>query len=383
MRAIIRATPEFVVAESHSLRRGGLAHALLGLSLVLCAVSAPVATLAAQCNVNLVRVSTIGDEDGPGVVGTTRVLTRGPDGTVYTTGGIFPGVVQTFDSAGRFSGSIGRLGDGPGEFRAISAVLPTGTDTFVLIDNAHRRASVMKRDIGLVRSYSIPGGVFPAGGAMLTSGRLLLNANVAERSTVGLPLHVVSSQGTLLRSFGSVEGYYLAPDLLGASRQMAVVDSEYVWTARRSPYVLELWSVKSGERVRGYSPQRQWWQPDENTGLLSPEHTPPSRVQGIYYDPSVPALVVAINVAGSNWRSALVRQEEREGTYWLPRDWGAVHNTIIEAIDPRSGALLGSRRIPAYVRGVASTGYVFSYRQDDIEVDRMDLWRVTLENCRG
>lgn len=62
--------------------------------------------------------------------------------------------VQVFDSAGLYLRSLGREGDGPGEFQSLSAVSVTRDDSIFVYDRALDRLSVFDPDEGFVRSVS-------------------------------------------------------------------------------------------------------------------------------------------------------------------------------------------------------------------------------------
>jgi hypothetical protein len=68
--------------------------------------------------------------------------------------------VRYFDAAGRHLFSIGRSGQGPGEFMSMLALIPTGADTVLVADNALGRISVFDSDGELVGTRP---GVAPVG----------------------------------------------------------------------------------------------------------------------------------------------------------------------------------------------------------------------------
>lgn len=58
--------------------------------------------------------------------------------------------IRVFDGEGRFRRSMGGPGDGPGEFRQVSAVEPLGGDTLLVVDLQHRRLTALAGTTGEV-----------------------------------------------------------------------------------------------------------------------------------------------------------------------------------------------------------------------------------------
>lgn len=62
-----------------------------------------------------------------------------------------------YDSTGAFVRSLGRAGDGPGEFRRIATVTAMPGDSIAVFDATHRRVSVWHPEVGPVRSVTLTG----------------------------------------------------------------------------------------------------------------------------------------------------------------------------------------------------------------------------------
>jgi hypothetical protein len=63
-----------------------------------------------------------------------------------------------YDSTGNFQRSLGRTGDGPGEFRRIGALSAVGGDTVAAFDGTHRRLSYWHIKTGYISSVSVSEG---------------------------------------------------------------------------------------------------------------------------------------------------------------------------------------------------------------------------------
>lgn len=105
-----------------------------------------------------------------------------------------------FDSAGRLLRTIGREGDGPGEFRRISSAAFGPGDSLMLVEATRRVAHLFDPSFTFVRQYRLPmvtNQVIP-----LPDGSLVLSGLLRLPSAAGLPLHRVSSDRSMARSFG-------------------------------------------------------------------------------------------------------------------------------------------------------------------------------------
>ena len=146
----------------------------------------------------------IGEADGDDAYLFNRIA----DGTLRGDGSIAvldgSRTLRVFDRGGTMRWSVGRSGDGPGEFRAALRVeaLPAADgapDTLVVWDVRHGRFSRFVEPAGLVGSTTLPS---LASGALwlgqLAAGEALFESRTFERTTVG-SREAVSSSSTILR----------------------------------------------------------------------------------------------------------------------------------------------------------------------------------------
>lgn len=121
---------------------------LLGLAVRIDAQSAPVWI------VNPTPVTAIGLADGPadqelaGVSGARRLA----DGRVVVANGK-PLELRIYDAHGAFLRRIGRMGDGPGEFRGRLDLLPAGGDSLLVYDQGNQRLSLFGTDGKLAHEW--------------------------------------------------------------------------------------------------------------------------------------------------------------------------------------------------------------------------------------
>lgn len=124
---------------------------LLGIALVFCST----ATLRAQPRLrefSLTRPIRIGADDGGAaeLQGFVRPL-RAPNGDTYVAAGC---TITRFNTGGRLLATLGRCGDGPGEFRSIAA-LGLLRDTLWVADQHHRRVTLFGTEGRVVTTYPL------------------------------------------------------------------------------------------------------------------------------------------------------------------------------------------------------------------------------------
>ena len=168
--------------------------------LALLALATPVS---AQWCVSPEPILTIGDSGGRGhdlfgVVGAHRMA---DGGLVVADAG--SSQLRFFDSAGRLTNTVGRSGDGPGEFRRLLLMRAFSGDSLFTFDPAQQRASVFGPSGDLQRSFRMPEvDAFPLVVAVASDGGSVVKIN-----------RVYSSGETATGVYGSeVDLLSLGPD---------------------------------------------------------------------------------------------------------------------------------------------------------------------------
>jgi len=147
---------------------------------------------------------TIGVEEGDSNYVLDRVVAavRLSDGRIVVANGL-SNQLRYFDTAGRFLRTVGRKGQGPGEFNGLSWVGRLGGDSLLVWDRANARVSVVGPDGTFVRSFPIrrPGPasltMSPTVLELLPGGELLASVRSATPPSPGL-----SRDSTLYLRYG-------------------------------------------------------------------------------------------------------------------------------------------------------------------------------------
>lgn len=149
--------------------------------------------------------------------------------------------VLLFDSTGRKVGTIGRQGDGPGEFQGPWKVFIGRGDSVFVVDLSLARLSVFSPTLAFVRSFRIhPGWGLNTFRELADGSFLVTGYNRGETGAV----HVLSRAGSLVATLPAGGGrdtstylYGHESNLLGGS---AAVDGDLIVFANKSPYELSI-----------------------------------------------------------------------------------------------------------------------------------------------
>ena len=224
---------------------------------------------------------------------------------------------------------IGRAGDGPGEYRRVSAALEL-PEAYFVFDQTLRRVTRLSKTtleaLGTTQLHLIQGAVPPL---VFEDGSLLFSGTSRTRSGIGHPFHLLDSSGQLVRSFGVEEvvppSQNPYPGVLARSRDGAF------WAAFPDRYQIERWD-REGNLLAVIQPEADWFtnEPDREKQQAGARQ---SRVQGLFEDED-----------GLLWVHIIGRQVgEKVGGQLEPDP--STSASIIEVIDPVVGTLVASSRV--------------------------------------
>ncbi len=300
----------------------------------------------------------IGTATGAGMIASDESrAVRDSRGRYYLLSRIYGEEVAVFDSSGRYLQTIGREGEGPGEFTDIAKLLITPGDSLVVLDWA-ARLTLFGPDHQLVRTVPLPlspqiiAALTPDGGVVVG----LLRPSEGSANDSLQPLHHVSRDGVLLRSFGDAGEVYDATVPYNLSRTVASADGNAVWSAWRMPYRIDRYDLDTGElttslvRRAGFFPSIT----DEVRRANELELKPMPMIASIQQD-TTGLLWVLLYLPDPDWRSAVKVGTGPHGTI---TDYDRYHDTRVEVIDPVRGTLVGYHHFDEYVSHLVAPGIV-------------------------
>ncbi len=164
--------------------------------------------------------------------------------------GYFSTHVHAYGPDGAFLKTLGREGEGPGEFKGINGMFVGPGDSLFVLDHLALRLSVFGPDREFARSA--PMDVQPSGFDPIAPGwdpdHFYLSSNMRTPDLIGLPIHQVSYSGKRVASFGSTTGSYSPREPYDGLRIIADAGRGRIWSARLARYVIRL--IEPGDAYR-------------------------------------------------------------------------------------------------------------------------------------
>lgn len=192
------------------------------------------------CEASLEHVVTLGDREGPGRVMIPTAMARDRNGRYYVAhadGGRGASRIWVFDSAGAFVRTIGRRGEGPGEYGSITRIRFRPGDTLEIYSGGPYRRTVLGPDRSVVRTNRVDWNFMY--GAFLPGGRAIVSHHIRTPERAGYPLQLVDVSGEVIRSLGTLNPEYDRREPMRRSRVVAPgPDGGSAWTVGRGDYLI-------------------------------------------------------------------------------------------------------------------------------------------------
>jgi len=273
------------------------------------------------------------------------------------------------DRSGHPTGRLGPTGDGPGEFRRVTAVLRGAGDSIFLFDD--HRVHVLSPTLELVRSIPSPvrSTSYPS---QLAGGKLALPTRTSGSKASVTVISAVD--GALL---WTVPADSFAPGSFPDLRVTASAPDGSLWTARVMRRLEFHHYSPDGVLLETRLPETSWFTPYDR-------YQPPTRsaptsplLRSFWVDSAGRAWVVA-QVADLNWAKAEGEDRQGEGglQYFEPKSVASVRDGLIDIIDLGSGKSLGSYRRDGLITSAAEFGTVTSTETNDEGWTLVELYRI-------
>jgi hypothetical protein len=335
----------------------------------------------AACEVGIQRLIRLGGSDD-NLVAASDVVARDPTSGSFYVSHQFSAGISVFSPNGRYLRTIGREGQGPGEFKTVMDIVFANGRTYYA-DRGNRRISIGGPD-GVENTANLPIIGSPRAMAIADKGHaLLVAANIRTKDLFGYAIHTFDLSGRRLASFDTTSGLSLRPNELNVlSRRLASASDTSVWAAHTNEYRLQLWSY-SGQLKMDLFRTVDWFPPWRQPEPISPSTDGRlSAIQDIFYDAHTSYLWVLIQVPDNSdrWLDGLAGERGSGGKmYYGPRDLNRVYDTIIECIDVDRQAIVATTRVDPALRRFLGNGYVISHvAPDSLGLEYIDVWSIRL-----
>lgn len=347
-----------------------------------------------RCELHIDRIAVISDEDG------NAGMSHGPESMVRTREGHFIVIPADrnmrmeplhFGPAGEFLGKLGSPGEGPGEYSLPMSVVKGPDETIWVFDLRLFRRTAWSPRGDYLDSQHLPARLQKA--VIFEDGSLVLSGPVMTADSIGLPLHLVSADGEILKSFGPATDVDPAGHIPGwIRRELQNANDGGFWAWHRSRYSIEKYT-STGERVLTLERDVEWFpgrDPGPSTSLA--EGGPQPAVKGLVEDENG-LLRFLLSLPAANWRQGVGERElepgfEAVGAYRTPiLDRTQVYDFAIEVIDPGTGEVLLSERFDASAFGWVDEDHFATYHtvdldENDLDVPVIEIYRVEFRDGR-
>lgn len=324
------------------------------------------------CEVLATPGARLGAADGSGIIEHIETRAVRDSRGRFVLKANYPTSLSVFAADGRYLQSVGRAGAGPGEFRGIGGVAVLPGDSLVVFDWGTARFSLFSPEYEYLSSGPLP--LTPELSSLaLRSGKFVFNSTLSSSQTSGQPLHLVNRDGVRERSFGSTAEVYRPDVPYAMSRAIAEARAGRLWSALRTEYRIDLINPTTGAIERTIRREAPWFPPGMRPEPRGNELIEPTPFIFDVREDESGRLWVLIAVADEEWRSAMrpPGAGERHATVI---DEQRYRDTVIEVLDPESGRLLASIRLPQHIKQFISDDLVGTVLEDADGVPRLQTW---------
>lgn len=212
---------------------------------------------------------------------------------------------------------------------------------------------------------------------MLTSAGYLHAEQIPTAELVGYPMHYVDDRGQVQRSFGGDQPLSYRPDQpLSSQRVVANASRGTVLSVAPGRYVIERWNPMTGETVSRLPVLSSWFKP--SVAHAPKGQRPLPMIVGLWEDDSV--IWALLRDADANWKPRVV---ESKGERPIVMDeYDKDYDFVLEAIDPSSGRVLGSRRIDHAIFGQAPVFLLATRAQGQGGQRAVTVWKPVITQSR-
>ena len=232
------------------------------------AVSVPGVVTCAGCQIVMDTVVTLGGlyTEGAEAISWTSEVAVDPRGRILVVTIGYPEIF-VFDGTGRFLRTVGRGGEGPGEYGKFISHINVGP-RYIHVFESHRGRTLLDHDFGFVRRDRFPGEVHQS--FVTESDEVVFMGSLPSPASAGHTLHLVSPSGDI-RSHGIDDdevyrGYMASYVVTGKADTLWSFDMGSTritrWDLVAEPRVAGVWdrTVDEWERHdRGSDPSNPVW----------------------------------------------------------------------------------------------------------------------------
>lgn len=334
----------------------------------------------AQCRIDVERIATLTppSEEFSVVRLPTPSVARDLGGR-YVVGLVLgQAAIAVFDGSGTWSHSVGRLGEGPGEYYNARMLLRVDSADSLHVFQLTRETVLAPGARTVARAKTIE--VSPSD-IVFCGGRRIVAAVVRAPRGTSTPVQVLARDGSVVEGIGLVAGRPLSFDhpVFVARRLACAGESANVWSAYWTRYELSRFTPAGDEEVRivrvgeWFSP----YEPEPGEGWMIPQRP---ILEGLV-DLGDGTVLVALSEADAEYAAPV--SDNPEGAPIDPFVGNDRRlDTVLEVLDIATGQVLARRKLDEYLGIVSTAGrqepLFFSLREEGTGDLVVDVWRVRM-----
>lgn len=291
---------------------------------------------------------------------------------------ITPSELRLVDKTGSLVRTLGRTGEGPGEFKNITAVSLDPSGNILVFDSGLARLTVLSVEGRVISTTSLAHhGLRGVPGASASVGdALVMNALAYSSDYLGYWVFMVRPTSPDLAPVGSARAEVRPTTGVGLAQWRKVATGGgRIFVVPRLRYEIEVYNGATAEPVDRLVREVEWFPAisDEDylaeiadgEGILVTDQGPRPMVDSAVMHGGL--LWVASHVPARDWKDAVARESFTE-------PW----ETVVEAIDVGTGRVVGSERFGFWARGFTNRGELVSYTESPDGEPRLKVWSLSM-----
>lgn len=296
----------------------------------------------------------------------------GPDGNM----------VLLFDlKTGTYLGQLARRGSGPGELQTVRVVRALSDGSLMTVDMSNSRVAWWTAGEAKPRKEITILGPDWFDAVPWRGDTLLVSSRGADEHSAGFPLHQVVN-GRIVKSFGTDKPHLEVGNWTEVIRRLSSPSQGCWWAIpfdRR--YVIDCYDANR-RLVRQIERRPDWF-----TGW--PLHQPrrSERIGKCQVRQYTHATALEADGAGRLWVAFVTpRTDYAEKAPCADAPLGRLGDYVdmpLEVFDAKTGELLASSTLPAYVATITADGRVVTYDEDVNDEPVITVWRARISNDRA
>ncbi len=310
----------------------------------------------AECVITLDTVLTIGGFDGPGLdvvsMFSSVAVDRHGRILVWESG---EAEISVFDSTGRYLRTVGRRGEGPGEYQSISHV--GAGPRYIHVFDRHRGRTMLDHDFQVVRTDRFPGEILFAD--IVNDDLAVFAVPVPTPASAGHGLQLLRPSGEMTSHRPDGEIRSSGPTGLGMTLTSVSGKGRTVWAVPMEANRLVRWDLTPEPRV-GRVFERRVAEFDEGGDAFAPARVGPPMLDDR-------GLWVMWHSADRNWTGPPPSFESLE-----PMPFDQLRDSWLDLVDPATGLTIARYHSDAALLGFAG-GYVPWVQESDAGVPYLHL----------